>query len=317
MPHRIVIARKPRRTREPASPAKPPACGPIVRQVRGWRVELPAEVPYDHKARGDAADALFFGFGTGGNGKGVFLNTLTGIMGGYAAVAPMETFTASVSDRHPTDLAMLRGARLVTAQETEEGRRWAEAKIKALTGGDPITARFMRQDFFTFAPTFKLFVAGNHKPGLRGVDEAIRRRMHLIPFTVTIPPNERDRKLTEKLRTEWPGILAWAIEGCQHWQRIGLAPPKAVLDATDQYLEAEDTIGLWLAERCWVEPKYCDTTANLFRSWTTWAEAAGEHPGSQKRFSQAIEARGFKPRRQGGTGRSGFEGLAVSAEKAL
>ena len=110
--------------------------------------------------------ALFFGYGTGGNGKGVFLNTLTGIMGGYAAVAPMETFTASPTDRHPTDLAMLRGARLVTAQETEEGRRWAESRIKALTGGDPITARFMRQDFFTFTPQFKLFIAGNHKPGL-------------------------------------------------------------------------------------------------------------------------------------------------------
>jgi putative DNA primase/helicase len=110
--------------------------------------------------------ALFFGYGTGANGKGTFLNTPTGILGGYATIAPMETFTASPTDRHPTDLAMLRGARLVSAQETEEGRRWAESKIKALTGGDPITARFIRQDFFTFTPQFKLFIAGNHKPGL-------------------------------------------------------------------------------------------------------------------------------------------------------
>jgi putative DNA primase/helicase len=146
--------------------------------------------------------ALFFAYGTGGNGKGVFLNTLTGIMGGYAAVAEMATFTASNGDRHPTDLAMLRGARLVTAQETEEGRQWAEARIKTLTGGDPITARFMRQDFFTFAPQFKLFIAGNHKPGLRNVDEAMRRRLHLIPFTVSIPPGERDPDLPEKLRAE-------------------------------------------------------------------------------------------------------------------
>jgi putative DNA primase/helicase len=173
--------------------------------------------------------ALFFGFGTGGNGKGVFLNTLAGIMGGYATVAPMETLTASGSDHHPTDLAMLRGARLVTAQETEEGRRWAEAKIKALTGGDPISARFMRQDFFTFNPTFKLFVAGNHKPALRGVDEAIRRRMHLIPFLVTIPAAERDPELGEKLKAEWPGILAWMIDGCLDWQRQRLAPPTAVV----------------------------------------------------------------------------------------
>src|SRR6185437_3735008 len=105
------------------------------------------------------------------------------------------------------ELAGLRGARLVTAMETEEGRRWAESRIKALTGGDRITARFMRQDFFEFLPQFKLLIVGNHKPGLRGVDEAIRRRMHLIPFTVTIPPAERDETLPERLREEWPGIM--------------------------------------------------------------------------------------------------------------
>src|SRR6185369_288445 len=126
--------------------------------------------------------ALFFFYGPGGNGKGVFLNTLSAILADYAAVAPMEAFIATQGERHPTDLAGLRGARLVTSQETEEGRRWAESKIKALTGGDPITARFMRQDFFTYQPAFKLVVAGNHKPGLRGVDEAIRRRFHLVPF---------------------------------------------------------------------------------------------------------------------------------------
>jgi putative DNA primase/helicase len=152
--------------------------------------------------------ALFFGYGTGANGKGTFLNTMTAILAGYAAVAPMETFTATPTDRHPTDLAMLRGARLVTAQETEEGRRWAESRIKAMTGGDPISARFMRQDFFTFLPLFKLFIAGNHKPGLRGVDEAMRRRLNLIPFTVTISVADRDVQLADKLKPEMPGILA-------------------------------------------------------------------------------------------------------------
>ena len=162
--------------------------------------------------------ALFFAFGTGGNGKGVMINTITGILAAYAAVASMDTFTASPGDRHPADLAMLRDARLVTAQETEEGRRWAESRIKALTGGDPITARFMRQDFFTFEPVFKLLIAGNHRPGLRGVDEAIRRRMNLLPFTVTISAGDRDPELPEKLRKEWTGILAWAIKGCLEWQ---------------------------------------------------------------------------------------------------
>src|SRR4029077_2383546 len=172
---------------------------------------------------GDTSEhALFFLYGTGRNGKGVFLNTLSAILADYAAVAPMETFIATQGERHPTDLAGLRGARLVSAQETEEGRRWAESKIKALTGGDPITARFMRQDFFTFEPQFKLLIAGNHKPGLRTVDEAIPRRFYLIPFTVTIPAEERDPGLLEKLKTEWPGILHWMIEGCLSWQQRGL-----------------------------------------------------------------------------------------------
>ena len=177
--------------------------------------------------------ALFFCYGTGGNGKGVLLGTWNGILGEYSAIAPMSTFTATHNERHPTELAMLRGARLVSTQETEDGHYWAESKIKALTGGDPVSARFMRQDFFTYQPTFKLIVAGNHRPSLRNVDEAIRRRFNLIPFTQTIPPEERDPNLAEKLKEEWPGILAWAIEGCLEWQRIGLAPPSAVVEATE------------------------------------------------------------------------------------
>jgi putative DNA primase/helicase len=130
---------------------------------------------------------MFFLYGTGANGKSVFLSTISSLLGDYCRTAPASAFTASNTEQHPTDLAGLRGARFVTAIETEDGRWWAEAKIKLLTGGDRITARFMRQDFFEYVPQFKLVVAGNHKPGLRNVDEAIRRRLHLIPFTVTIP----------------------------------------------------------------------------------------------------------------------------------
>jgi putative DNA primase/helicase len=237
--------------------------------------------------------AMAFGYGTGANGKGTFLNTLSGLLAGYAAVAPMDAFTASPTDRHATELAMLRGARLVTAQEIEEGRRWAESRIKALTGGDPITARFMRQDFFTYQPEFKLFVAGNHKPGIRRVDEAIRRRLNLVPFTVTIPFAERDPDLPEKLRAEWPGILRWIIDGCLEWQAKGLAPPATVLVATDNYLQAEDAISNWIRERC-KETKYGGTRSSvLYDDWCTWAKAAGEEPGSQKRFSQALEGKGY------------------------
>ena len=138
----------------------------------------------------------------------------------------------------------------MTAIETEEGRRWAESRIKALTGGDPIAARFMRQDFFEFTPQFKLIIAGNHKPGLRSVDEAIRRRFNLIPFTVTIPPEERDDTLGEKLQAELPGILAWMIEGCTIWQKQGLNPPRVVTDATAAYLESEDAIAAWIEDCC-------------------------------------------------------------------
>ena len=146
-----------------------------------------------------------FAYGTGANGKSTFINTIANIFGDYATVADMSTFIASSTERHPTDLAKLVGARLVVAQETQKGRRWDETKIKALTGGDKITARFMRQDFFDFVPNFKLFICGNHKPRLSSVDEAIRRRLLLVPFTVQIPPAERDPELIAEAGSRMAG----------------------------------------------------------------------------------------------------------------
>ena len=152
----------------------------------------------------------------------MFVNTLVGIWGDYAVTIGTDMLMASNADRHPTEIARLRGARLAVGNEIEVGKTWAEAKINSLTGGDRLQGRFMRQDFFEFDPQFKLMVVGNNKPSLRGVDEAIRRRLHLIPFTVTIPPDERDPDLPDKLRAEWPAILRWAIDGCLAWQREGL-----------------------------------------------------------------------------------------------
>jgi putative DNA primase/helicase len=208
--------------------------------------------------------AMFFLHGDGGNGKTVFINTVSGIMGDYHRTAPIETLTATQNEQHPTDLATLRGARMVSATETEEGRRWNESKIKTLTGGNRISARFMRQDFFEYDPQFKLMVSGNHKPGLRSVDEAIRR-FNLLPFVAKISETEKDKELGNKLMVEWPGILHWMIAGCLDWQQQGLAPPKAVNEATDNYLAAEDTVTRWLDDCCEKDPNGWTLTNTLRR----------------------------------------------------
>lgn len=156
----------------------------------------------------------------------------------------------------------------------------------------------MRQDFFDYVPQFKLVIAGNHRPGLRSVDEAIRRRLHLVPFTITIPPKERDAELPDKLKTEWPGILAWMIQGCLDWQRCGLAPPAVVTAATAAYLDAEDALAAWIDDCCERDPQAWEQTSALFANWAAWAGRAGEHVGSQKRFSERLEARGAEPLRK-------------------
>jgi putative DNA primase/helicase len=255
--------------------------------------------------------AMFFLYGTGANGKSVFINTLRGVFGSYHTTAPIETFTLANSIQHPTELAGLMGARLVTAIETEEGRTWAESKLKTITGGDEVSARFMRQDFFRFTPTFKLMIAGNHKPRLRSVDEAIRRRFHLIPFAVTIPEADRDKDLSEKLKPEWPAILRWMVDGCLKWQEIGLSPPQAVIDATNKYLETEDSIGTWIADRCECKCSYEDTSANLFASWKAWAELMGEVPGSRKEFSEILQGRGMEPTTIGHSKARAYKGIRV------
>jgi putative DNA primase/helicase len=253
--------------------------------------------------------ALFFLYGTGANGKSVFLSTIASLLGDYAKTAPASSFTASSTEQHPTDLAGLRGARFVTAIETEDGARWAESRIKSLTGGDKIAARFMRCDFFEFIPECKLVIAGNHKPGLRSVDEAIRRRLHLIPFTVTIPQEDRDPHLTEKLRTEFPGILAWAIRGCLEWQQHGLNPPAIVRNATADYLADEDAIGRWLEDDCARDETVWTSGAALFLDYRSWCERTGEKPMSPKRLTQALEGRSFVQKRTSSA--RGFAGIGL------
>jgi putative DNA primase/helicase len=255
---------------------------------------------------------LFFCYGTGANGKSVFINTMVGILHDYAVTIGTDMLMASLGDRHPTEVARLRGVRLAVGSEIEVGRSWAESKLKQMTGGDKLQGRFMRQDFFEFTPQFKLLIAGNSKPSLRGVDEAIRRRLHLIPFTVTIPPEERDHQLPDKLKAEWPAILRWAIEGCLLWQQHGLQPPQAVLAATEGYLAGEDTFALWRDECTTADQNAWESSGDLWQSWKRWADAAGEFVGTQKRFSQTLEDHGFVPERQPGTGKRGFRGARLN-----
>lgn len=244
--------------------------------------------------------ALFFFYGTGRNGKGTFLNTLEWIVGDYSRVASMDVFTEAKNERHPTELAALMGARMVTSQETDEGKRWAEARIKAMTGSDPITARFMRQDEFTYTPQFKLMISGNHRPGLRNIDEAMKARLHLIPFTITVPPEKRDPALPEKLRAEAGGILQWMIEGCQDWVKNRLQPPDAVRQATDEYFASQDVVQQWIDEECLVDPTVSELQKDLYRNFSNYANANNEYPLPRKRWKAALEKKGIQEGRASG-----------------
>jgi putative DNA primase/helicase len=245
---------------------------------------------------GDVSEHAFvFIHGAGGNGKGVFLNTASGILGDYHKTAPIETFTASNTDRHPTDVAGLRGARLVSASETEEGRRWAESRIKQLTGGDTVSARLMRQDFFEYRPQYKLTIIGNHKPRLRNIGDAMQRRINIIPFVHK--PNQPDPQLEERLKAEWPAILRWAIEGSLDWQNNRLVRPASVKKATGKYFADQDILAQWLDEECDAEPGNRWKMAGvgeLFQSWVSYAKAAGAEAGNQVEFGENMELQGFE-----------------------
>jgi putative DNA primase/helicase len=246
--------------------------------------------------------ALLFIHGGGGNGKSVLLNTVSWIIGDYAKTAAMDAFVQTRGEKHSTDIAMLYGARLVGASEIAKGRVWNENLIKSLTGGDPITARFMRQDNFTFTPTFKLAIIGNHKPRLQSVNEAARRRFNIVPLDRT--PANPDPHLEHKLRDEAPSILRWMIDGCLDWQEAnGLVRPQSVLAATEEYFEAQDLFSQWLDDECDVEPGNRWKSAksgSLFSSWSDYAKRASEDPGSKVIFADELKQRGLVPEK--GTG---------------
>lgn len=239
-----------------------------------------------------AEQKLFFLFGSGRNGKSVFLEILEALAGEYATPTRMETLTINRAGI-PNDIAALSGARVVTVSETAEGARLNESLVKDLTGGDAISARFLRQEFFTFRPQFKLWIRGNHKPQIRGSDDGIWRRLMLIPFTVQIPANEVDPLLPSKLREELPGILTWAVRGCLDWQSDGLRPPAPVTAAVGEYRGEMDVMGQFIAECCLIRPDAIATARDLYAAYVRWCADSGEMAVAQRRFGMALGERGF------------------------
>lgn len=239
-------------------------------------------------------EVLFLMYGSGGNGKSKFLETLRELFGSYGAQTDPSTFLEKPgNDRIPTDIARLAGSRLVSAAETGDGKRLSEVLIKQITGGDTLTARFLFRDEFEFKPACKLFFATNHKPVIKGTDEGIWRRMRLIPFTFQIPEAKRDRDLFTKLRAELPGILAWAVRGALAWQREGLNEPDDVKLATDSYRAEMDIVGAFIGDCCVTLTGLRTTCERLYSAYHEWCESNGEWCFSQRRFANEIERRGF------------------------
>lgn len=227
---------------------------------------------------GDTSEqCLFFLYGGGSNGKSTLLGVLRQMMGEYAQQAAPNLLVDRKNEQHPTELARLFGARIVTSIEVDDGKRLAEGLVKQMTGGDPMVGRLMRENFFEWMPTHKLMIAANHQPEIRGTDYAIWRRIHLIPFTVEIPVDERDTTLPGKLTAELPGILNWALAGCHDWQTDGLGAPAAVEEATASYRAEQDVLGSFLEDRCVIDPQEWVSSNALYSAYSSWCEASGTY----------------------------------------
>jgi len=249
-------------------------------------------------------------YGTGANGKSTVLNALLEAAGEYGMQAAPDLLIAKRGN-HPTEVADLFGMRFVASIEVEDGRRLAESLVKTLTGGDRVRARRMRQDFWEFAPTHKVFMAVNHKPQVKGNDTAIWRRIRLIRFTETIPPAEQDKGLPEKLRAELPGVLAWAVEGCLEWQREGLKAPEEVRRDTGEYRSEMDVIGAFLKDCCEKGGGHSVAAKDLYTRYKTWCEENGEAPEKQRTFGSKLSERGYERYRGGASGGHRWRGLTL------
>jgi putative DNA primase/helicase len=234
---------------------------------------------------------LWLFHGSGANGKSTLLLILLALLGDYAWQSVADLLMMKKNETHPTERADLFGKRLVATIETEEGQRVAEALMKQLTGGDKVTARRMRQDFFSFTPTHKIIMAANHKPRIQGRDYAVWRRIKLVPFEATIGEEAKDKRLVQKLKGELPGILAWAVRGCLEWQKAGLGEPDEVRQATTAYQAEQDLLAAFIAEVCFVHRDAKAQASVFFAKYQEWS---GDHRTTQKTFTELMEGKGYR-----------------------
>ena len=247
---------------------------------------------------GDTSEqSMFILYGTGANGKSTFLNVIQNILGDYAMSTWPETFMKRNNDTATNDIARLRGSRFVTTTETEQGRRLSEHLIKQVTGNDALTARFLYGEYFNFVPTFKIFMASNHKPMIKGTDHGIWRRIKLIPFTTRITDDKRDPYLDQKLLSEKSGILNWLIEGALRWKSEGLKVPAVITYATDEYRGEMDVIGNFIKERCVHKPGALIQAKELFQVYQEWCDENNEMATSMRMFGLRMKELGMVQKR--------------------
>lgn len=268
----------------------------FIERVTGGDIELQGYLQrlVGYTLTGSTREHCFaFLYGHGANGKSTFLDTLMRLLGDYATQTQPETLMARRGGGANNDLARLVSKRLVVSNEVREGAHLEENLVKQLVGGDVVTARFLYREHFEFRPRFKLLIAGNHQPVIKGDDDGIWRRVHLVPFVHTIPESERDKDLGAKLANELPGILNWAIAGCLAWQKRGLDAPTIIREATARYREEMDLLGAWIVQRCDVGTGLRYSSRRLYEDYRKWCEEAGIKPVSAMVFVRKLETRKF------------------------
>jgi putative DNA primase/helicase len=261
-------------------------------------------------------ECLFILWGGGANGKSTLVNTISEILGDYSRNTPVESLLSRPKGGEiPTDIARLDGPRFVTTSEVDRGRRLAESLVKALTGRDTITARYLYGEFFDFIPQFKLWLSTNNKPIIKGADDAIWRRIMFVRFPVHIPKEQRDGELKSKLLSEGSGILSWLVRGCLDWQRHGFEVPPEVTADIAEYRSEMDVLADWIEDRCLVQPTHTATASELYESYTEWAEETGlkdKEVLKQRTFGSCLAERGFI-RDKGAKGQRLWRGVGLRA----